>query len=68
MARTMRMDERLKELEKIIKDLETENAELKKQIEKLKPKQAHYKGPKVKEHYSTTKVKKDAVQEVHEED
>ena len=71
MAKARTYDEKVRDLEKRVKGLEAENAELKRQIEKLKPKSVHYKEPVMKEHYSTAKVKKDkkedAIPEIHEE-
>ena len=58
MARTQRSDEKIRKMEKRIKQLKIENEELKKQIVKLQPKNVGYKKPDMKEHYSTTKVKK----------
>ena len=72
MAKARTYDEKVRDLEKRIKELEVENAELKKQLEKLTPKNVGYKKPKIKERYPTEEAKnmekKNAIPEVHEDD
>ena len=83
MAKPRTYYEKVMGLEKRIKELEAENAELKIQLAKLQSKKAHYKGSPMKEHYSTVEIKskknvitkkdakeviENAVSEVHEED